>query len=58
MDIRSGNILVVDDTKENVRILVEALGKEGYKVRPALSGKIVRWKPRKGRYLILFCWTL
>ncbi len=40
MDIRSGNILVVDDTKENVRILVEALGDEGYTVRPALSGKI------------------
>jgi len=40
MDIRSGNILVVDDTKENVRILVEALGDAGYKVRPALSGKL------------------
>ena len=33
------DILVVDDTKENVRLLVDALGNEGYRVRPALSGK-------------------
>jgi DNA-binding response OmpR family regulator len=35
-----GNILVVDDIKENLRILADALGGEGYKVRPALSGRI------------------
>ena len=35
-----GNILVVDDTKMNLRILVEALGNEGYRVRPALNGEI------------------
>jgi CheY-like chemotaxis protein len=40
MGVVSGNILVVDDTKENLRILVEALGNEGYKVRPALNGEI------------------
>jgi len=40
MDMASGNILVVDDTKENIRILVEALGNKGYKVRPALNGQI------------------
>ncbi len=40
MGNRSENILVVDDTKENLRILVEALGGEGYRVRPALSGQL------------------
>ncbi len=35
-----GNILVVDDTKMNLRILAEALGAEGYRVRPALNGEI------------------
>ena len=44
---RSGNILVVDDTKENLRILVEALGSEGYTVRPALSGQIALEAARK-----------
>ncbi|MCF8130406.1 MAG: response regulator [Deltaproteobacteria bacterium] len=33
----SGNILVVDDSKMNLRILVEALSSEGYPVRPALN---------------------
>jgi len=47
MDIHSGNILVVDDTKENLRILVEALGNEGYKVRPALNGQIAIEAARK-----------
>lgn len=32
------NILVVDDTKMNLMILVKTLGDEGYRVRPALSG--------------------
>ena len=36
----SGNIMVADDSKMNLRILVEALGNEGYTVRPALSGRI------------------
>ncbi len=40
MGKRSENILVVDDTKENLRILVEALGSEGYRVRPVLSGQL------------------
>ncbi|MBI9092091.1 MAG: response regulator [Desulfobacterium sp.] len=40
MSIPRGDILVVDDTKENLSVLVETLGKEGYTVRPALSGKI------------------
>ncbi|MBU0971283.1 MAG: response regulator [Proteobacteria bacterium] len=35
-----GNILVIDDNKENLRILAEILGSEGYTVRPALSGQI------------------
>ena len=42
-----GNILVVDDTKENLRILVDALGEEGYQVRPALSGRIALEAARK-----------
>lgn len=44
---KRGNILVVDDTKENLRILVEALGEEGYKVRPALNGRIALEAARK-----------
>ena len=40
MNTHSGNILVVDDTKENLRVLVDALGREGYTVRPALSGEM------------------
>ncbi|MBI9085842.1 MAG: response regulator [Desulfobacterales bacterium] len=47
MGLRSGNILVVDDTKENLRILVDALGHEGYVVRPALSGQIALEAARK-----------
>ena len=47
MNKGNGNILVVDDTKENLRILVEALGGEGYKVRPALSGRIALEAARK-----------
>ena len=39
-ETEKGNILVVDDTKENLRLLVKALGDEGYRVRPALSGPI------------------
>lgn len=32
------NILVVDDTPDNVRLLMEILGERGYKTRPALDG--------------------
>ena len=42
-----GNILAVDDTKENLRILADALGEEGYKVRPALSGRMALEAARK-----------
>ena len=42
-----GNILVVDDIKENLRILADALGGEGYKVRPALSGRMALEAARK-----------
>ena len=42
-----GNILVVDDSKMNLRILVEALSSEGYTVRPALSGQIAIEAARK-----------
>ena len=38
-DNYKADILVVDDIRENVRLLVDALGNEGYRVRPALSGK-------------------
>lgn len=35
-----GNVLVVDDNKDNVRFLVSALTREGYVVRPALDGPL------------------
>jgi signal transduction histidine kinase len=35
-----GNILVVDDTKANLRLLTEMLTEEGFTVRPAPSGAI------------------
>lgn len=38
-DSSKQTILVVDDTKENVRLLVEMLTKKGYNVRPALDGR-------------------
>jgi len=47
MNRHSGNILVVDDTKENLRVLVDALGREGYTVRPALNGEIALEAARK-----------
>lgn len=34
----SANILVVDDTRANLRLLAEMLSKEGYQVRPATNG--------------------
>lgn len=35
-----GNILVVDDTPEHLRLLVGVLTEKGYEVRPVLNGKI------------------
>ncbi|MCW6036632.1 PAS domain S-box protein [Spirulina subsalsa FACHB-351] len=35
-----GNILVVDDTAANLRLLVDMLSRSGYRVRPALNGKL------------------
>lgn len=35
-----GNILVVDDTPANLRLLVDILTQNGYKVRPAPNGKL------------------
>lgn len=37
---RQGNILVVDDTPANLRLLVDILTKNGYKVRPAPNGNL------------------
>ncbi len=39
-DAPKANILVVDDTRNNLRLLVGLLTKQGYKVRPASSGKM------------------
>ncbi|MBF0258117.1 MAG: diguanylate cyclase [Desulfamplus sp.] len=36
----SGNILVVDDNPQNLRLLIAILSRHGYKVRPAPSGEI------------------
>ncbi len=38
--VSKGNILVVDDTPANLQVLTGMLKKEGYKVRPAPSGKL------------------
>ena len=40
MNKKMGNILLVDDTPENLRFLSAALKSEGYTVRVALSGKM------------------
>lgn len=34
-----GNLLVVDDTPENLRLLASMLGEKGYEVRPVSSGR-------------------
>jgi PleD family two-component response regulator len=34
------NILIVDDTPENLTVLRQILTEQGYRVRPALSGEI------------------
>jgi two-component system, sensor histidine kinase and response regulator len=36
----SGNILVVDDTPENLELLMSLLGERGYTVRPAVNGEL------------------
>jgi len=38
--IESGNILVVDDTPENLDILIEMLEKRGYAIRATTSGRL------------------
>ena len=38
--INDGNILIVDDTPENLTVLRQMLRSQGYRVRPALSGEI------------------
>ena len=38
--LSKGNILVVDDNLPNLRVLVEILSQEGYKVRPAPNGEL------------------
>lgn len=37
---RKGNILVVDDTPENLHLIVDSLTPEGYEVRPVPSGAL------------------
>ncbi len=39
-DSYRGNILVVDDTPANLRLLVDILSEHGYKVRPVPNGKL------------------
>ncbi len=34
------NILIVDDTPENLTVLRQMLTEKGYRVRPAMSGEI------------------
>ena len=34
------DILIIDDTPDNLTVLVEILTRHGYQVRPALSGEI------------------
>ena len=38
--LNKNNILIVDDTPENLTVLLQMLTKQGYRVRPALSGEI------------------
>jgi PleD family two-component response regulator len=40
IDNSKGNILVVDDTPVNLRLLVDILTKHGYKVRPVPNGRL------------------
>src|SRR5262245_18812347 len=38
--MREANVMVVDDTADNLRLLIYLLGSQGYRVRPATSGQI------------------
>ena len=40
MNNQAGNILIVDDTPENLQLLVGILKKKGYKIRPVPSGDL------------------
>ena len=40
MLINKGNILIVDDTPNNLRLLSETLSEQGYEVQCAISGKL------------------
>jgi len=39
-DVHQNNILIVDDTPENLAVLTQMLTKQGYLVRPAINGQI------------------
>lgn len=45
----TGDLLIVDDTPENVRLLSAILGKQGYEVRKALSGAMAFLAIKAGR---------
>lgn len=40
MDLQHAQILIVDDIPENLKLLINILTSQGYKVRPAASGQI------------------
>ncbi|MCP4630102.1 MAG: response regulator, partial [bacterium] len=45
-DVFQGNILVVDDTPANLRLLAGILTDQGYTVRPVPNGKLALWGAR------------
>ncbi len=45
-DVFQENILIVDDTPANLRLLVEILAERGYEVRPVTNGKLALWAAR------------
>jgi len=45
-DVSRGNILVVDDTPANLRLLAGILTDHGYAVRPVPNGKLALWGAR------------
>lgn len=40
MEDRKGNILIVDDTPENLQVLSATLSDRGYKIRGVINGKM------------------
>jgi EAL domain-containing protein (putative c-di-GMP-specific phosphodiesterase class I) len=50
--IDSIDILIVDDTPENLRLLSVMLSKQGYQVRKAINGQIALTAAGKGQYRI------